>query len=105
MGNNIKHSSITNPFNYSGTVDNTSLVGGFGYDVWAGNAWGIVHNDGGNKRQGVGIDNASSGGNKTIDASHNHTFKINANTEYTGNSSAVNIAQPFIGVYMWERIE
>lgn len=97
--------SHSHPFNYSGTTDTTSLVGGFGFDVWGRDGWGIVHNNGGAKRQGVGTDNRSPGGDKTIDATHNHTFKINGRTEYVGGGNAVNLAQPFIGVYMWERIE
>lgn len=92
-------------FNYSGTTDVTSLVGGFGFDVWGRDGWGIVHNNGGAKRVGVGVDGRSPGGDKTIDATHNHTFKINGRTEYVGSGTAVNLAQPFIGVYMWERIE
>ena len=30
---------------------------------------------------------------------------LNLWTDQTGDGTAVNLAQPFIGVYMWERIE
>lgn len=36
---------------------------------------------------------------------HSHSITLNLWSDQTGNGSAVNLAQPFIGVYMWERIE
>lgn len=36
---------------------------------------------------------------------HSHSITLNLWTDQTGSGNAVNLAQPFIGVYMWERIE
>ena len=40
----------------------------------------------------------------STDQGHTHDFNVNGSTTLVGNSAPINIENPYLGVYMWERI-